>query len=915
MNSNFSAPGLYLRFSRLPSGVKLLLTAAIALIVGLTQHALAFNIELTHSQLPLWLISGMTCGLCFLLGRKSVSGIFLGFILAAIVCQNQEFTELAYEIFLYFCVVVQSLALYLGFRQFSLNQINPLHSSRNLLTFVGLGLVVSALGALIISVGHSVLIRQSGLDSEVLFLTFLANYSGLLTLAPVLMSLRSEDSRKTIGDATPFEKVLLLLVFCLLLFMAYGLQLSILLYLTPALLWTAARFHQTACTITILVSNLLLLPELNTTNIHTQQGLIPHFLELSWLIIATATLYFCTLLNDQKRIENQLEDLVLRRTLDLNLANQELRDEVFVRKQAEKSFRNSSRRYRMLFETAAIPIIVLDTNFRIKQWNSATETLLGCRREDLNNKNFVDLFIPRSNQDEVAWRFTRLMETGIAKESFETEVVSFDGLHHTMLWNMNYLVDTDEENAQAQLLLIGQNISEIRKTQDQLHYLAHFDVLTGTANRRLFEDRCRQAILSAIRHRHQVALLGLDIDHFKRINDSLGHDAGDEFLITLSNRLKGCVRSEDTIARLGGDEFAVLLVNINGQDGAETAARNILDTITRPITINGSELIVTSSIGITLCPNDGTDFTDLLKNADMAMYRAKKAGRNNIQFYSPEMNDEMQRQLRIEQELTIALQKNQFKVYYQPIIDIDTGEVVALEALLRWMHPSKGLVLPDYFLSVAEQTGQVHDIGAWMLLNVCLHGRLIREWTDTPLQIALNLSTRQFNHPTLVQHIQQVLRETHYNPHDLILDISEQTLNQNPDSGHDKLYDLKNLGVSLTIDGFGSGLSSLRQLRQLPIDMVKIDRTFVDGIPDDENDIAICETLLAIASQMDLRTFATGVETKEQEAFMKINGCRYVQGYRYAEPLSVWALQSFLKDVKEGVLLGGGDQIFLPFQA
>ncbi|WP_156509165.1 sensor domain-containing diguanylate cyclase, partial [Oleiphilus sp. HI0132] len=260
----------------------------------------------------------------------------------------------------------------------------------------------------------------------------------------------------------------------------------------------------------------------------------------------------------------RLEDIVQQRTQDLLSANQELRDEVYIRKQAEKSLQNTSSRFRALFETAGIPIIVLDKKFKIKQWNAAAEVQFSYTKEQVLGNNFIDMFVPENIQDETAWKFTKVLESGLSKENMECEIISGDSLSHTMLWNMNHLSNHDGESQQTQLLLIGQNISDIRKTQNQLHYLAHYDALTDTANRRLFEDRCAQAIQSAIRHKSEIALIGLDIDHFKRINDTLGHDIGDQFLVTLASRLKQSVRKEDTIARLGGDEFAILLANVSG---------------------------------------------------------------------------------------------------------------------------------------------------------------------------------------------------------------------------------------------------------------------------------------------------------------------------------------------------------------
>ena len=277
------------------------------------------------------------------------------------------------------------------------------------------------------------------------------------------------------------------------------------------------------------------------------------------------------------------------------------------------------------------------------------------------------------------------------------------------------------------------------------------------------------------------------------------------------------------------------------------------------------------------------------------------------------MNDEMQIQLRIEKELRSAIQLNQFKLYYQPIIDIETGEVLALEALLRWQHPQKGLIKPDYFLDIAEQTGQLTDIGSWVVKNACLQGKAIQELSKSSIQIALNLSNKQFIHPRLIEMIKTICSETQFHPRNLILEMPESAITQNVELSYSTLNSLSKLGISLTIDGFGTGLSSLRQLKSIPVNMIKIDRTFVKGIPNDESDMAITETLLTIAEQMNLKTFAAGVETIEQEAFLKINGCRYAQGYLYTPPLPFEALPELFSRIEAGHNLSEGHQIFLPF--
>ncbi|WP_339806018.1 diguanylate cyclase, partial [uncultured Marinobacter sp.] len=325
------------------------------------------------------------------------------------------------------------------------------------------------------------------------------------------------------------------------------------------------------------------------------------------LVLAGTFVYVRELLRARHRMESRLEDVVDDRTRELQTANQELRDEIFVRQQAERSFRRSSRHFRALFETAATPIMLLDARFCIRQWNTAAETLFGYSRDEAVGRNLLETFIPEEYRDELAWKILKTFRSS-SQEALETGIRGYDGSRHIILWSLNQLEDDDDEESPQQLILIGQNITEIRQTQDQLHYLAHFDVLTDTANRRLFEDRCRRALASASRHGHKCALISLDVDHFKRINDTLGHDAGDTLLQTIAIRLAASVREEDTIARLGGDEFAVLLHQVNGAEGCDKVARSILDAITQPVEVQGGELVITSSIGITLAPDDGESY-------------------------------------------------------------------------------------------------------------------------------------------------------------------------------------------------------------------------------------------------------------------------------------------------------------------
>src|SRR5690606_502132 len=600
-----------------------------------------------------------------------------------------------------------------------------------------------------------------------------------------------------------------------------------------------------------------------------RNGLLP--LEAQLVAVALAVSFLVTLLAERRRLQTMLGLTVAKHSQQWEAINRELQDEIHIRQQAERSFRTSSRRYRALIEMAGSPIIVMDADFTIRQWNGAAERLFGYQREDIIGKNYVHCFVPMPHQDETAWKIKKALEGGTGKECLEAEALTGDGRRHIMLWNINRVEDPEEQTTQA--IVIGQEITDIRLTQDRLHYLAHYDELTGAANRRLFEDRCRQALKSAERGRHQVGLMHLDIDHFKRINDTLGHAAGDFLLKEIADRLRRCVRKQDTVARLGGDEFAVLLHQVNGAEGADVVARNVLEAVVQPIQLPGQELVITTSIGLALAPSDGEDYDELLKNADMAMYRAKQAGRNNVQFYHREMNDEFARQLQLEQELRTALQEHQFRIHYQPVIDLESGRIVALEALLRWQHPTRGLLQPQAFLKVAESSGLLTQIGAWVLLHSCLQGRAVQVMSEHPVQICVNLSQRQFQHPELMELVARTLDETRFDPHFLALEINETSIVSQPEESIQTLRALTRLGLSLTLDSFGSGFTSLIHLARFPVATVKIDRRFIRGIPDQDNEVAVTGTLLTIAHKMGLRVIAEGIEYPEQEAFFRRHQC------------------------------------------
>ncbi|MEM7252135.1 MAG: EAL domain-containing protein [Pseudomonadota bacterium] len=431
---------------------------------------------------------------------------------------------------------------------------------------------------------------------------------------------------------------------------------------------------------------------------------------------------------------------------------------------------------------------------------------------------------------------------------------------------------------------LRKTVQKLERAQSEMERLAFFDPLTGLYNRRLFRDRLEQAVRVVERRGNALALLYLDLDDFKRINDTLGHGAGDDLLRALGERLASCVRGHDTVARIGGDEFAILLSDVGGIDGALTVAEKVLARLREPVNVYGQTLIVTTSIGITLAPEDGRDAETLLKNADLALYRAKSRGRNNFQFFVEDMNDEALDRLVLEGELRTALGSSQFLQHFQPLRRLDNLSLVGTEALLRWEHPTRGLLLPRDFMQLAEESGLIIPIGEWALRNACEEFRKARERGLAPPRLSVNLSARQFLDRDLVQRVKEILNESQIEPGAIELEITETMLMENLDDGCETLQELKELGVSLAIDDFGTGYSSLSYLKELPIDTLKVDRSFVQRIPTRESDEEIAAAVIAMAHKLRMSVVAEGIETKDQLNFLKRNQCEFGQGFYLGRP-------------------------------
>ncbi|MDO3379857.1 EAL domain-containing protein [Geoalkalibacter halelectricus] len=442
----------------------------------------------------------------------------------------------------------------------------------------------------------------------------------------------------------------------------------------------------------------------------------------------------------------------------------------------------------------------------------------------------------------------------------------------------------------------AEDISERRHYEDRLQYLASHDELTGLANRTLLHDRLNQCIHFARRSKRLVAVLLLDIDRFKVINDSLGHGTGDELLRNVARRLQDSVRETDTVARLGGDEFVVLLSEVVDVDDVGRIAEKILGRLADPHLLAGREISLTASLGISLYPRDSDEGATLVRNADIAMYRAKCEGGSGFSFYKPVMNERVLETLELEGALRLAVERHEFCLHYQPKVDLTSGRIVGCEALLRWRHPQRGLVAPAEFIPLAEETGLIVPIGAWALKEAC---RQTRAWVSEglpPVSIAVNISARQFRKGDLPQLVREVIQESGIDPRLLMLELTESILMTNPLGAVSVMETLKTFGVGLSLDDFGTGYSSLAYLSRYPFDQLKIDRSFVNDIVTDSNSATIATSIIALAQRMGLRTVAEGVETEAQLGYLRKNGCDEMQGYLVSRPLAAGDFARFLRE-------------------
>ncbi|MHB9107966.1 MAG: bifunctional diguanylate cyclase/phosphodiesterase [Armatimonadota bacterium] len=562
----------------------------------------------------------------------------------------------------------------------------------------------------------------------------------------------------------------------------------------------------------------------------------------------------------------------------------------------KEALRESEERYRSLVELSPEAVfIVRDDRFVFA--NATGVSMLGAScPEDLIGQPLQGALYPES-REVIELRLQRLDE----QEWLPTEecFLRLDG----MVVDVEMTVVPFTYQDQPALQIVARDITEQKRDRERLNYLAYYDPLTSLPNRQLFNDRLTQALALAGRRQEQVTVVVLDIDRFKEINDTLGHQVGDCLLQEVALRLRGCLRESDTIARIGGDEFFLALPNTKDTQGAETAAQKILATFTEPFTVDMHEMYISASLGLSIYPMDGATVEALVKNADTAMYRAKAGGRNTFAIYCQEMGACMTERRTLENHLRKAIDRDELAVYYQPKVNLHTGQVMGMEALVRWHSEELGTVPPMLFIPLAEETGLIEPIGEYVLRTACAQNRVF-ELTNCPrLQVAVNLSVVQFQQTMLVDTIKRVLRETSLPPHLLELEITESVAMQNIEHTISLLRNLDDLGVSIAIDDFGTGYSSFSYLTKLPIHTLKIDRSFIQDILHDRDDAAVVAAIIAMTHSLRRRVVAEAVETEAQVAFLREHHCDEAQGFLFGRPVPPEELMPLVDRINTSVAI------------
>jgi diguanylate cyclase (GGDEF)-like protein/PAS domain S-box-containing protein len=566
-------------------------------------------------------------------------------------------------------------------------------------------------------------------------------------------------------------------------------------------------------------------------------------------------------------------------------------DERIKRLETEEALRLRDR----AVEASANPVVIVsatDPSMPLVYVNRAFEQVTGYTRAEVVGGNCR--FLQGEDHDQPELDKIRRAITEQCDGQAVLRNYRKDG---SLFWNKLYITPVRDPRSNRVTHFVGvqYDITEIKGYQEELEHQANHDALTGLANRNLLKDRLKQAIALAHRYKRPFSLTFIDLDNFKLINDSLGHEVGDRLLKIAAKRLAAGVQEGDTVARLGGDEFVLLVADQEREEGAYRAVQRVMTALSEPFVIDHREFKITCSAGIASFPRDGEDADTLLRNADTAMYRAKDLGRNNFQLYSADMNADLGERLTLETDLWKAVERNELVLHYQPKVELKSGRIIGMEALLRWQHPTKGMIPPGKFIPVAEASSLITEIGSWVINEACANNKA---WQDANLRsvpIAVNISARQLHDKDLVETIRTALQKTKLRPELLEIELTESAVMMHPDDAINTMARLRGMDVRIALDDFGTGYSSLSYLKRLPVTGLKIDQSFIRDLAFDPDDAAIVRAIVAVAHELMLEVTAEGVETAEQAEFLKTHGCTEAQGYYFARPVPAAEMRALLE--------------------
>ena len=583
--------------------------------------------------------------------------------------------------------------------------------------------------------------------------------------------------------------------------------------------------------------------------------------------------------------------VVDERTADLNSINGRLVDDVAARRRTEKALQESEQRFRQLVAMSSDWYWEQDADLRFTSVTGGLSAKGGIQAESLLGKTQWDHVPGMLGSD---WGRRHIAQLEARQPFLNLEYEALDDAGVRRWYSINGEPIFDELGHFLGYRGTGSDITERKQAEQRVHHVAQHDALTGLPNRSLLQDRLGQAVAYAHRTALPVWVMLIDLDRFKFVNDSMGHKAGDVLLMTIAARLRTALRDADTVARLSGDEFVVILSEHPGEPLTAEIVQRMMDAVARPVMLGTHEFFVTCSVGVAVYPNQAAAPDTLIEHADIAMYRAKKLGRNNFQFYTPAMNEEALERVKIESALRNALERREFVLHYQPQVHLGSGEIVGMEALIRWRHPELGMVAPNRFIGVAEETGLIVPIGAWVLRTACAQNKAWQEAGLGNLRVAVNLSARQFGAIDLVPDLETVLADTGLAPSCLEIELTESLFMSDITPAVETLHRIKALGVNLSIDDFGTGYSSLSYLSRFPIDVLKIDRSFVSDIGLDGNQSPIVASIITLAHNLKLAVIAEGVETLAQLDYLRGLGCDEMQGYYFSRPLPAQEFEQLL---------------------